>query len=205
MKGLFLKDFYIMRANILVVIISCIIITIGLSMLISPSVIIIMTAVPLCMTVTGTIISDKKTKWTEFASTLPVSKNEIISSKYITYILWSIIGIIFGTMVCMITIEIMNITDNNIIMFLGFSVIITLLTGSFTIPCNFMLSEEKSMIGTILAYSMTSGILALSIFIIRKVFNIGNINQTILIINIINIVVYLVSWYIAQKKIENFA
>ena len=87
---------------------------------------------------------------------------------------------------------------------MGFSVIISLLSGSFIIPCNFILPEENSLIGTILAYSMTSGVLALFIHVIKKVMGVSNMNLTLLIICSISIIIYLISWYITQKKITNF-
>ena len=67
-----------------------------------------------------------------------------------------------------------------------------------------MLPEENSLIGTILAYSMTSGVLALFIYGIKKVIGVSNMNLTLLIICSISVIVYLISWYISQKKIKNF-
>ena len=163
MKGLLLIDFYTTKANILVALLSCLVMAIGLSFVISPSVVIILVAIPLSMTVSGTIISDKKNKWTQYSVTLPVSKKQIISSKYIAYLFWVIVGLIVGTLICLIVLKITNTTDNYMNIFIGFSIIISLLSGSIIMPCNFVFPEEQSIIGTILAYSLTSGILALSI------------------------------------------
>lgn len=204
MKGLLLKDFYTTKANILVAFLSCIVMAIGLSIVISPSVVIILVAIPLSMTVSSTIISDKKNKWTQFTITLPVTKKQIISSKYIAYLFWTVLGMLVGSLVCYIILKVTNSTDEYINMFMGFSIIISLLSGSFIIPCNFMLPEENSLIGTILAYSMTSGILALFIYVIKKVIGVSNMNLTLLIICSISVIVYLISWYISQKKIKNF-
>ncbi|MEI3402404.1 MAG: hypothetical protein V8R51_08995 [Clostridia bacterium] len=50
-------------------------------------------------------------------------------------------------------------------------------------PCNFILPEEQSIIGTILAYSLTSGILALSIFGLNQIFNVReNMNMMVLFV-----------------------
>lgn len=204
MKGLLLKDFYTTKANILVAFLSCIVMAIGLSIVISPSVVIILVAIPLSMTVSSTIISDKKNKWTQFAITLPVTKKQIISSKYIAYLFWTVLGMLIGSLICYIILKVTNSTDEYINMFMGFNIIISLLSGSFIIPCNFMLPGENSLIGTILAYSMTSGILALFIYLIKKVIGVSNMNLTLLIICSISVIVYLISWYISQKKIKNF-
>ena len=131
-------------------------------------------------------------------------RHEIISSKYIAYLFWTILGMIVGSLVCYIILKVTNSTDEYINMFMVFSIIISLLSGSFIIPCNFILPEENSLIGTILAYSMTSGILALFIFVIKKVMGVSNMNLILLIICSISIIVYLISWYITQKKIKNF-
>ena len=148
--------------------------------------------------------TDKKNKWTQFAITLPVTKKQIISSKYIAYLFWTVLGMLIGSLICYIILKVTNSTDEYINMFMVFSFIISLLSGSFIIPCNFMLPEENSLIGTILAYSMTSGILALFIYLIKKVIGVSNMNLTLLIICSISIIAYLISWYISQKKIKNF-
>ena len=204
MKGLLLKDFYTTKANILVAFLSCIVMAIGLSIVISPSVIIILVAIPLSMTISSTIISDMKNKWTQFAITLPVTKKQIISSKYIAYLFWTVLGMLIGSLICYIILKVTNSTDEYINLFMVFSIIISLLSGSFIIPCNFILPEENSLIGTILAYSMTSGMLALFIYLIKKVIGVSNMNLTLLIICSISVIVYLISWYISQKKIKNF-
>ena len=177
---------------------------IGLSIIISPSVVIILVAIPLSMTVSSTIISDKKNKWTQFAITLPVTKKQIISSKYIAYLFWTVLGMLIGTLICYIILKVTNSEDEYINLFMSFSIIISLLSGSFIIPCNFILPEENSLIGTILAYSMTSGVLALFIYVIKKVIGLSNMNLTLLIICSVSSIVYLISWYITQKKIKNF-
>ena len=205
MKGLLLKDFYTTKANILVALLSCLVMAIGLSFVISPSVVIILVAIPLSMTVSGTIISDKKNKWTQYSVTLPVSKKQIISSKYIAYLFWVIVGLIVGTLICLAVLKITNTTDNYMNIFIGFSIIISLLSGSIIMPCNFVLPEEQSIIGTILAYSLTSGILALSIFGLNQIFNVReNMNMTLIICSIISAVIYIISWIVSSQKIKNF-
>lgn len=205
MKGLLLKDFYTTKANILVALLSCLVMAIGLSFVISPSVVIILVAIPLSMTVSGTIISDKKNKWTQYSVTLPVSKKQIISSKYIAYLFWVIVGLIVGTLICLAVLKITNTTDNYMNIFIGFSIIISLLSGSIIMPCNFILPEEQSIIGTILAYSLTSGILALSIFGLNQIFNVReNMNMTLVICCIISAVIYIISWIVSSQKIKNF-
>lgn len=205
MKGLLLKDFHTTKANILVALLSCLVMAIGLSFVISPSVVIILVAIPLSMTVSGTIISDKKNKWTQYSVTLPVSKKQIISSKYIAYLFWVIVGLIVGTLICLIVLKITNTTDNYMNIFIGFSIIISLLSGSIIMPCNFVLPEEQSIIGTILAYSLTSGILALSILGLNQMFNVReNMNMTLVICCIISAVIYIISWIVSSQKIKNF-
>ena len=205
MKGLLLKDFYTTKANIFVAFLSCIVMAIGLSIVISPSVVIILITIPLSMTVSSTIISDKKNKWTQFSVTLPVSKKQIISSKYIAYLFWTIIGVIVGNLICYIILAITNVSDTSINIFTGFSIIIALLSGSIIMPCNFILPEEKSIIGTILAYSLTSGFLALSIFALNQIFNVrDNMTQTLIICSVISLVVFIISWIVSSNKIKNF-
>ena len=205
MKGLLLKDIYIARATILISIITCIVIAIGLSMLISPSVIIIISAVVLNMTILSTILSDKKSKWSQFAITLPVSKKQIISSKYIEYIIMTIIGIVLGVLATLIILAITDGTDENIILFIGFSVVISFLSGSLIIPFNFIFSEEKASIVMIIAYTFVPVIITLLIFILNQFFRVrDNLPLTLIIGSIVSIIFYLVSWVISQNKVKKF-
>ena len=112
---------------------------------------------------------------------------------------------IVGTLICLIVLKITNTTDNYMNIFIGFSIIISLLSGSIIMPCNFILPEEQSIIGTILAYSLTSGILALSIFGLNQIFNVReNMNMTLVICRIISAVIYIISWIVSSQKIKNF-
>ena len=112
---------------------------------------------------------------------------------------------IVGTLICLAVLKITNTTDNYMNIFIGFSIIISLLSGSIIMPCNFVLPEEQSIIGTILAYSLTSGILALSIFGLNQIFNVReNMNITLVICSIISAVIYIISWIVSSQKIKNF-
>lgn len=114
-----------------------------------------------------------------------------------------IVGLIVGTLICLIVLKITNTADNYMNIFIGFSIIISLLSGSIIMPCNFILPEEQSIIGTILAYSLTSGILALLIFGLNQIFNVReNMNMTLVICCIISAIIYVISWIVSTQKLK---
>ena len=82
MKGLLLKDFLIIREGLLIMFFTMVAIGIGMVILVSPWVLTVIAGVSLSMTAVTTIQNDKTTQWDKFSATLPVSRAQIISSKY---------------------------------------------------------------------------------------------------------------------------
>ena len=94
MKGLLLKDFYIMRDSSLIMVLTMLIVGVALAVLSSPWLLIVVATTSLSMAAVTTISNDKITQWDKFSATLPVSRTQIISSKYYMYALLGIIGIV---------------------------------------------------------------------------------------------------------------
>ena len=121
MKGLFLKDFYAMKSSFIVVFFYCICLTIlayivekitELNILAVLPLIIVFSSLTLSLTLVTLIMGDRNSKWTKFVLTSPVSKKEIIDSKYIEYILCTIIGIIFSNIIIFGMYYLNNILNN---------------------------------------------------------------------------------------------
>ena len=96
MKGLLLKDFLIIREGLLIMFFTMVAIGIGMVILVSPWVLTVIAGVSLSMTAVTTIQNDKTTQWDKFSATLPVSRAQIISSKYFMYLLLGLVGIALG-------------------------------------------------------------------------------------------------------------
>ena len=100
MKGLLLKDLYIAKSNILVIIGSLIVLGFGLSVLIEASALLVLA--PPCATtaVFISITSDANSKWNKNVITMPVSRSQIIGEKFILFIILSVLGIMAALIPC---------------------------------------------------------------------------------------------------------
>ena len=97
MKGLLLKDFYIVRAVAALMGIVFIVIGACMSYIVTPWVLTVIATVMLGMIVTSTINVDKTSGWIRNVMAMPVSRRTFISSKYILYLILSLTGLVFGT------------------------------------------------------------------------------------------------------------
>ena len=96
MKGLLMKDFYVIRSVIATLLLVFIVMGICLSYLVNPWVLTVLATVMLGMIVASTITMDKTSGWIKTIAITPVSRKSFISSKYVMYFLLSIVGLIMG-------------------------------------------------------------------------------------------------------------
>ena len=90
----------------------------------------------------------------------------------------------------------------SLLMYSSLAIIVSLLPGSISIPCSFWLDEEKSMIGMILAYMITSGVIVAVVLIFNKYMNLQeNIDMVIGILAIISVILYIISWLVCPSRI----
>lgn len=161
MKGLLLKDFYITKDNLLVMMVSLLAIGTGMSFVVAPSIVIIIASTMFSIAGTSTINLDKTSKWDKLSVTMPVTKKEIILSKYVIYCILGLIGLVVGGIVAIILSVFKGEFEmNNFLIYVVLGIIVPLISGSVSIPGFFLLSEEKASIVMILSYTATGGILA---------------------------------------------
>lgn len=203
MKGLLLKDFYIIRSGLLILLLTFVFVGAGMSFLISPLVLIVIFTVTLSFQSAVTVQTDKSSQWDRFSVTLPVSRKQTIASKYVMYILLSLAGLAIGAVISIICAWFQKGFDiESLLMYSSLAIIVSLLPGSISIPCSFWLDEEKSMIGMILAYMITSGIIVAVVLIFNKYMNLQeNIDMVIGILAIISVILYIISWLVCPSRI----
>lgn len=208
MKGLLLKDFYIIRSGLLILLLTFIFVGAGMSFVISPWVLLVIFTVTLSFQSAVTVQTNKSSQWDRFSATLPISRKQTISSKYIMYLLLSLAGLGIGAAISIICALFQSSFDtDSLLIYSSLAVTVSILPGSISIPCSFWLDEEKSMIGTILAYMATSGIIVAVALTFNKYMNLKeNIGMVIGILAIISIIFYAISWlvcpaYICKKDI----
>lgn len=193
MKGLLLKDFYIIRSILAILAVVFIVIGASLSYLVNPWVLTVLATVMLGMNVTSTINIDKSSGWLKTVITTPVNRKTFINSKYLMYLLLSIIGLVFGVSFGLITSLIIEESTEMMGLFICISLTMALLSGSVILPCYFIFDESKSVIGTILSYPISAGIFVSLLLLL------GNTTTTLIITVFIATCLFAVSWYLSTK------
>ena len=197
MKGLLLKDYYLIKSVLYIILVVFAIVGIGMSFLASTWVLAVLATVMLGMISVTTINMDKTSGWRKAACLLPVSKKTALDSRYVLYFLLSGIGFTLGMVLSVIPSLMKNQLDlSTILLFTSISVAMALLAGSITIPCCFLLSEEKNMVSLLAAYPLSTFIIAGSalLFEDRQI--------TCIITAVLGILFYALSWILARKFIS---
>lgn len=205
MKGLLLKDFYVTRDGLLTLLLTFIAVGTGLAFLISPWVLIIIAATTLSLQAATTIQNDKSTKWNKFSATLPVSRAQVVGSKYLIYLLLCITGIAVGIIVCSIASLFKQGFDiNELIKYSCLAVVVSLLPGSISIPCTFIFDEEKSVMGLVLSYIVTAGLFSGLIVLLKQFMDVKeNLFAICGIAAVFSVVIFALSWLICPKRIAH--
>lgn len=198
MKGLLLKDFYLVRATLAIILVTYAVIGIGMSIMSDPWITVVIGAVMFGIMSASTINMDKQYGWNKFEVTLPVSKARIVDSKYLLYLLFSVLGFVVGValslIICAVKPDLMP-ADEMIRLYLSIAAAMALFAGGVQIPGNFLLSAEKAMITLIVAYPLLTGIF---VAVARLT------EDMILTCNIVlalAVVVFAASWLISRKLI----
>ena len=193
MKGLLMKDFYVIRSVIATLLLVFIVMGICLSYLVNPWLLTVLATVMLGMIVASTITMDKTSGWIKTIAITPVSRKSFISSKYVMYFLLSIVGLIMGIIFGTVSTFIIDGNTKMIGLFICISISMALISGSVILPFYFLFDENKSVIGTILAYPVSAGVVAGLIYLL------GNTIPTYILTFLIALVLFLISWYLSGK------
>ena len=161
MKGLVLKDLYIIRDYWLLLAMSLVAVGVGMSIIVSPWVTTPIFATILGSVAVSTIQTDRVCNWHQLTATMPVRRNAFVSAKFMLYALALVtglaIGMLTGGTVCLIQDA---FDPDEAILYLCMSMCIALLPGSISIPCAIKLSPERSTALLMLSYIAASGLFA---------------------------------------------
>ena len=205
MKGVLLKDLYIAKSNILVTIVSLIVLGFGLSFLLETSALLVLAPVVSTTAVYISITSDAGSKWNKNVITMPISRNQIISEKFIFYILLAIVGLITALIPCIVLmIAGTVITIHSLCLYAAIGMSATLLAGGISLPCAYLFDPEKSQIVFMMSFMVSTGIIVglvlfINLFIPVK----NNILLAFNIVFIISVVWFFVSYRIAATAYRN--
>lgn len=159
MKGLLIKDFYMIKDGLLIPVLTMLVFGVALSALGSIWVLPAIAAVSLGMQAVLTLSMDKSSQWYKFARTLPVSSTQFVASKYVLYLLFSMTGLLLGALIAVIA-SILNgeFSFELLLVNCCLAIVMAFLPGSVNIPCSFLFSEEKGVAGIIISLIAAAGI-----------------------------------------------
>lgn len=198
MKGLLLKDFYLVRAGLALILVSYAIIGAGMSVIVTPWMVVIIGTVMFGIMSATTISTDKHSGWRKLSATLPVSKQTAIDSKYLLYLLFSALGFIIGVAISVIIVAIKPdaaVDTDMVQLYLCIAATMAFFSGGVMIPSYYLFSDEKAMVSMMLSYPLMTGL-----FIV--VARITDDRQlTMMAVLAFSVVVYAASWLFARTRI----
>ena len=203
MKGLITKDLYFLGNSLKMLIVSMFVIGVGASFLINTEMFIIIFPIALGSVILITIPKEKNTKWDKFIAMTPLPKDTLFNTKYVLYLAMVIIGIVIGISVTFISYYIKGgLNSSDLLASIGLLISVSLLSGGISIPINFLWNEEHAIIGQISSYTLVAlflvGVLyGLNFFVPVK----DNIGIIMIILGVISMVVFIISWLIGRKKV----
>lgn len=220
MKGIFLKDFYTMKSSLILIFIMCIILIIPTPIIENCTtlnatgvipLIILFSSMTICLTMATTIIDDKNSKWMKFLFITPVSKKEIIDSKYIEYLLCGIGGILVPYIIGIVIIFLnpsLLVTVEYMLQFVGISFILVFLCGSIILPSALILYKNKSILSSLIIFITTflsliiSGVLVylVNLILSNMKLEIDIYSAVISASCVISFLCYMLSWIMLRNK-----
>lgn len=206
MRGVLLKDLYIAKSGIILTLTSLFVLTFGLSFLLDVSAILMLAPAVSTAAVYISITNDASSKWNKNVITMPVTRAQIIGTKYILYILLSAVGIIV-VLVSLGALSLMGITVTlySMLFNAAIGISVALLAGGISLPCVYFFDAEKSQIVYMIAFVASTGIITVLVLLINIFIPVkNNILLAFYIVLAISFVWFAVSYKIAayayQKK-----
>ena len=197
MKGLLLKDFYEIKATLILLIITIVGVGMGISYLTSPMVTILISAIIMSHAVVGTIQTDKQSQWNKFTVTLPATQTTLIASKYI---LLTVIGVFVGAVISFLfSLKSQNFDIAMLLSNVNLGFVFAFISGSISIPLSYILNEDKGVIVTLISCFVTT----LAVIALALVFGNRNMLFTTSIANLVSIVIFIVSCKICSNILKN--
>ena len=144
MKGLLLKDYYLIRDGMVILLLTFVAVGAGLAFLTSPWVLIVVAGATMSFQGAMTVQSDRSTQWDRFSAVLPLPRSTVVSEKYVLYLLLCALGMALGLAVGAIAAALGRAPDpEELYLYASTAVIVCLMTGSVNLPCTFVLTAGK--------------------------------------------------------------
>ena len=191
MKGLLLKDYYLIRDGMVILLLTFVAVGAGLAFLTSPWVLIVVAGATMSFQGAMTVQSDRSTQWDRFSAVLPLPRSTVVSEKYVLYLLLCALGMALGLAVGGIAAALGRAPDpEELYLYASTAVIVCLMTGSVNLP------------GIILCDILVSALFAGGIFALRQVMDVKLHMRTVLGLGAaLSALCYGISWIIAARRL----
>ena len=210
MKGLILKDFYnvnkYLKSMLLMIIIMAIMTVKFDTESFNVSGIVAMSGILYAMTIFTTFSFDDTCEWNKFALISPVTKKDIVKAKFISLVLFCLIGVLVGTIIAIGTSlafgKFTNIKEELIVysILVIISLSISSIFGSTSIPFVYKIGVEKARNYLILTYIIPIGVFFL-IYKILTLFGVVFTEELLVILGFLSPIIAII-WIFIMYKIS---
>ena len=204
MKGLLLKDFY-MATKYCKVFIAMVFLFLGVSVANSDMFFFLVYPCMLAGIIPVTLLGyDERNKWLEYSGTLPYTKAQIVSSKYLVGLIAQVSVLILTMIAQAISMHVNNRIDmESLLILLVTLVAMSCFSSSITLPFMFKWGVEKGRI----AYYFMIGFICGGALFISNLFEdqlnpVIQLNSLLFIVCAIAIGIYALSWYLSIRFFE---
>ncbi len=204
MKGLLLKDFY-MATKYCKVFIAMVFLFLGVSVANSDMFFFLVYPCMLAGIIPVTLLGyDERNKWLEYSGTLPYTKAQIVSSKYLVGLIAQVSVLILTMIAQAISMHVNNRIDmKSLLILLVTLVTMSCFSSSITLPFMFKWGVEKGRI----AYYFMIGFICGGALFISNLFEdqlnpVIQLNSLLFIVCAIAIGIYALSWYLSIRFFE---
>ncbi|MFI3257237.1 MAG: ABC-2 transporter permease [Spirochaetales bacterium] len=166
MKGLLLKDFYVIKDTLFIQLIILSAIGVSMSFAITPLVFIVISTGTFSLFSGTAIVSDKTSGWDMFSNTIPISKAKVIRSKYLLSILLILVGLFLGVILSLLLSLIMGgFESDKLFMFILVALSISLASASTGIPLSILFDDKKQVLAMLFSILMPTVLMVAVLFV----------------------------------------
>ena len=198
MKGLLLKDWYMMkkycRAYLLIAVVF-----VAVSLVNDDNMFFVFYPCLLCGMIPVNLLGyDERSRWTQYSGALPYTKTQIVSAKYLIGLLAQLAMLLVTGMVQGIKMSMHGTFAKDFPVLMLLMLTVATLSSSISLPFIFKLGVEKGRTGyyVMIGFVCGASVLASSIFTDRLQMEIQP-NALLAILAMVGVGVYILSWYMS--------
>lgn len=179
MKSLLIKEFYNIKDAVTTNILIMLALSVFSVIKIGTPAIMPITVIGMSTLIVSSLRAEKEKDWNKYELTMPISRKEVIISKYVLYLLLCLSGLAIGLIMNAAAIMFSGGPSFSIIaIYMCISLVIALLSGSALIPLIYKLGVDKSETLSLLCYSVPIVLLVgILIYMKGKVHTLGAVSN----------------------------